>query len=316
MAITAEQKEKTILFISFFAGLLFAVIEFVFAIFTGSQSVLMDSLYDASELVFIVFILFLTPLFHQPISEKRPYGFYQVESIIIIIKNFMMISVSAGVSAEVIRSAFAGGNPVDGLLISFFQLTLGLLSVAVLILMNRYNKALSSPTVAAEILGWKIDVYYSLGLSIAFFASAFLEKTPLSFIAPYFDQIIAVVIMLLTLPDTIKMLVSSIGDVFLFPPDEGTVKAIKDICESELPKWGFEPTFYDITRTGRRIWASVYFITDDNMISVTALRDATDEVNALIDEELDYCSLELIASPTENFPIEQEIEILQGENNA
>ena len=316
MAITAEQKEKNILFISFIAGLIFAVIEFIFAIFTGSQSVLMDSLYDASELVFIVFILFLTPLFHKPISEKRPYGFYQVESIVMIVKNFMMLSVTAGVSAEVIRSAFAGGNPVNGMLISLFQLILGLVSVVVLIIMNRYNKSISSPTVDAEILGWKIDVCYSLGLSGAFFVSAFLEKTPLSFTAPYFDQITAVGIILFTLPDIIKMLTSSIGDIFLFPPDEGTVKTIKNICESQMPKWGFEPTFYDITRTGRRIWASVYFITDDNMISVTALRDATDEVNALINEQLDYCSLELIASPTENFPIEQEIEILQGENNA
>ena len=315
MAKTAEQKEKIILFISFAAGLLFAVIEFVFSIYSGSQAALMDSLYDASELVFIVFTLFLTPLFHKPISEKRPYGFYQVESIIIIIKNFMMISVTMGVSAEVIESAIGGGNPVNGRLISAFQLVQGILCTGVLFIMNRYNKSLSSPTVGAEILGWKIDIYYSLGLAAAFFCSSFLENTPLSFIAPYFDPIMVAVIMAITLPDTIKMLISSIGDVFLFPPDEGTVETIRGICESEMPKWGFEPTFYDITRTGRRIWASVYFITDDDMLSIRSLKYATDEINAIIDEELDYCSLELIASPTENFPIEQEIELLEGENN-
>ncbi len=313
MASSAEQKEKTILFISFFAGLLFAVLEFIFAILTGSQSVLMDSLYDASELVFIVFILFLTPLFHKPISEKRPYGFFQVESIVITVKNFMMLSVTAGVSAQVIGSALSGGNPVNGLYISFFQLSLGLLSVIVLFIMNRYNKALSSPTVSAEILGWRIDVCYSLGLSCAFFISLFLEKTPLKAIAPYFDQIVAVAIIILTLPEIIRMLISSIGEIFLFSPDEHTMNTIKEICQSNMPRWGFEPVFFDITKTGRRIWASVYFISADNMLSITELKSATDEISCLISKKLEGCSLELIASPSENFPIEQEIK-KEGDN--
>lgn len=40
-----------------------------------------------SELVFIALLLFLTPLFHKPMSEKHPYGYFQVESIFVIIKG-------------------------------------------------------------------------------------------------------------------------------------------------------------------------------------------------------------------------------------
>lgn len=70
-----EKKEQSVLWLSFYAGLLFAAAEFVFSIFSGSQSALMDAVYDASELVFIVFILFLTPLFYKPISENIPTAF-------------------------------------------------------------------------------------------------------------------------------------------------------------------------------------------------------------------------------------------------
>lgn len=98
-----EKREKQILLMSFIAGLMFAISEFIFAIYSHSQSSLTDAAYDASELVFIALLLFLTPLFHKPISEKRPYGYFQIESIFVIIKNVMMLSVTIGVSAEVLE---------------------------------------------------------------------------------------------------------------------------------------------------------------------------------------------------------------------
>ena len=98
-----EKREKQILLMSFIAGLMFAISEFIFAIYSHSQSSLTDAVYDASELVFIALLLFLTPLFHKPISEKRPYGYFQIESMFVIIKNVMMLSVTIGVSAEVLE---------------------------------------------------------------------------------------------------------------------------------------------------------------------------------------------------------------------
>ena len=63
----SEKREKSILKLSFFAGLLFALAELVFAVYSHSQSSLMDAVYDSSELVFVALTLFLTPLFHQPV---------------------------------------------------------------------------------------------------------------------------------------------------------------------------------------------------------------------------------------------------------
>ena len=104
----SERKEKTILRLSFAAGLAFALAELIFAIYSHSQSALTDAVYDASELVFIALLLFLTPLFHKPVSEKHPYGYFQVESIFLIVKGVMMLSVTLGVGIEVIESALSG----------------------------------------------------------------------------------------------------------------------------------------------------------------------------------------------------------------
>lgn len=293
----SERKEKTILRLSFVAGLAFALVELIFAIYSHSQSALTDAVYDASELVFIALLLFLTPLFHKPVSEKHPYGYFQLESIFLIVKGVMMLSVTLGVGVEVIESALSGGNPVDDLQVSLFQLCLGVASVVIYVIMRGVNKNSSSPTVEAELLGWRLDIGYSLGMSLAFFASSFLVKTPLAFIAPYFDQIIAVLVMVFMLPESVKMLWSSVRDIFLFSPDEELVEQIKQICTESMENYAFSPVFFDITRTGRHLWVAVYFKVSSATLAVKQLKKATEEVNQKISSQLEECTCELILAP-------------------
>lgn len=293
----SERKEKTILRLSFAAGLAFALAELIFAIYSHSQLALTDAVYDASELVFIALLLFLTPLFHKPVSEKHPYGYFQVESIFLIVKGVMMLSVTLGVGVEVIESALSGGNPVDDLQVSLFQLCLGVASVVIYVIMRGVNKNSSSPTVEAELLGWRLDIGYSLGMSLAFFASSFLVKTPLAFIAPYFDQIIAVLVMVFMLPESVKMLWSSVRDIFLFSPDEELVEQIKQTCTESLEHYAFSPVFFDITRTGRHLWVAVYFKVSSATLAVEQLKKATEEVNQKISSQLEECTCELILAP-------------------
>lgn len=293
----SERKEKTILRLSFVAGLAFALVELIFAIYSHSQSALTDAVYDASELVFIALLLFLTPLFHKPVSEKHPYGYFQLESIFLIVKGVMMLSVTLGVVVEVIESALSGGNPVNDLQVSLFQLCLGAASVVIYIIMRRVNKNSSSPTVEAELMGWRLDIGYSLGMSLAFFASSFLVKTPLAFIAPYFDQIIAVLVMVFMLPESVKMLWSSVRDIFLFSPDEELVEQIKQICTESMEDYAFSPVFFDITRTGRHLWVAVYFKVSSATLAVKQLKKTTEEVNQKISSQLEECTCELILAP-------------------
>ena len=293
----SERKEKTILRLSFVAGLAFALVELIFAIYSHSQSALTDAVYDASELVFIALLLFLTPLFHKPVSEKHPYGYFQLESIFVIVKGVMMLSVTLGVVVEVIESALSGGNPVNDLQVSLFQLCLGTASVVIYVIMRRVNKNSSSPTVEAELMGWRLDIGYSLGMSLAFFASSFLVKTPLAFIAPYFDQIIAVLVMVFMLPESVKMLWSSVRDIFLFSPDEELVEQIKQICTESMEEYAFSPVFFDITRTGRHLWIAVYFKVSSATLAVEQLKKATEEVNQKISSQLEECTCELILAP-------------------
>ena len=280
-----ERKEKQILMLSFLSGLLFAIAEFIFAIYSHSQSALTDAVYDASELVFIALLLFLTPLFHKPVSEKHPYGYFQVESIFVIIKSVMMLSVTMGVSAEVLDSALSGGNIVNNAQVSIFQCCLGVASIIIFLIMKRLNRNLSSPTIEAELLGWKLDIVYSMGMALAFLVSLYLKKTPLGFISPYFDQIVAVVVMVFMLPESIKVLWRAVKDVFLFSPNKVYMDEVKAICNPILDEYNFNPVFFDITKTGRHLWIAVYFRIESASLEVANLSGAVSKVNEIMQEK-------------------------------
>lgn len=292
-----EKREKQILMMSFLSGLAFAVVEFIFSIYSHSQSALTDAVYDASELVFIALLLFLTPLFHKPVSEKHPYGYFQVESIFVIIKGVMMLSVTMGVSAEVLDSALSGGNPVNNTQVSTFQFCLGAASILIFLLMKRLSRNLSSPTINAELLGWKLDILYSLGMSLAFFISQYLEKTPLGFISPYFDQIVAVLVMAFMLPESIRVLWGAVKDLFLFSPDKEFKDEAKNICNPILEQYHFSPVFFDITKTGRHLWIAVYFKIESENLAVQDFSNALNAINEKIQEQFQECTCELILVP-------------------
>lgn len=289
-----ELLEKRILLLSFLSGVGFVIVELIYAIYSHSQSTLMDALYDASELVFIILLLFLTPLFHLPISEKHPYGFFQVESFFILIKNIMMTSVTVSVLTSVIEKLLSGGNSIDKGQVSLFQLMLGLASLIILLIMKWMSRKISSPTVKAEILGWKLDVAYSLGMSLAFFIAVQLQNTSLGFLSPYFDQIIAIVVMIFMVPETIKMLVSAFRELFLFSPEQKTVDRIKEISGKILENYSFTPVFYDISRTGRKMWVSIYFQVEMDSICVKYIQEANKSLNEKISQEFPDASCEII----------------------
>lgn len=289
-----EKIEKKILLLSLWTGICFVIFEFYSAIITGSQSVLMDAAYDASELLMVGLTLFLMPLFYRPISEKRPFGYAQIESFLVIIKGFMMLSVTIGLSVKSVEIALSGGNPVDGGLISILQFIIAFASLVVLLAMQRMNRTISSPIIDVEIYGWKIDVAYSLGMGAAFFASTFFEGTQLEILTPYFDQIIALLIIVFMLPGAIKMIFRSIKDLFLFSPEKETMDLVKRICGDILSEWKIEPTFYDVTRTGRRIWVVIYFQVQKEFLEVAALNKARNSINKALQDQFEYAVCELI----------------------
>lgn len=295
-----QKREKRVLNISFWSGVLFVIAEFIMAMYSRSQSVLADTVFDAIELVVIALTIFVVPLFYKPVSEKHPFGFAQLESIFILLKGFMFIAVMISLITNNIQIMISGGNDVNHMQISIFEIVLTMFSSLVLLYLMKLNKKVSSPTVDTEIYGWKIDVMGSIGVSLAFFFSTFIVDTPFGFITPYFDQIVAIILAAFMLPEPIRMVIDAFKSIILFSPNDEMISDIKERTGKILDNYQYDPVFYDITTTGRRIWVSIYFTTTHDSMSFTELELANREMLASLKSEYDDCFVELIPNVLAN----------------
>ena len=58
-------------------------------------------------------------------------------------------------------------------------------------------------------------------------------------------------------------------------PSEEKLERIRTLCHETLSDYPYEIDFIDAVRTGRKMWISLYFTTEGNMIKVPQLKQAT-----------------------------------------
>lgn len=289
-----EKKEQVALKISLGAGILFVLVELLVAILSKSQAVLMDSVYDTSELVMILFSLKLVPLLYKPVSEKQPYGYSQVESLFIAIKGFVLVSVTVALIVNNVQIMFHGGRDVQFLPIAYFELFATVLGGAVMLILRRMNRLANSPILRTEIMEWTIDAVASFGMALAFFLPALIHHPWLERMLPYLDQVIAIFLSFFVLPLPIRDVVTAMRDIFLMAPEEETMRIIKEKCEPILTYYGLEEATYDVVRTGRKVWISIYILPMDEFISVTLYSKVQDLLEVSLAEEFNDFYIELL----------------------
>ena len=267
-----RKSEMAALRVSLTGNCIFVILELIMAVYTSSQTVLLDSIYDTVELAMIFISMSLVPLLYKPSNEKRPFGYLQVESLFVVLKGIVMIAVTLGLIVNNVQIIFHGGRHVNFSTVAYFELFATLLGILFIIILNRKNRNLTSPIVTTEIQEWKIDTVSSIGMTAAFFLPALITAPWLDPIKPYLDQMIAIALSVFMLPTPIKSVVTGLRDLFLLPPEEETVDEIKSIIVPILDDYGYDHLYFDIVRTGRKLWISVYITFDRDLVSISRFR--------------------------------------------
>lgn len=264
----AQKKEKSAMTVSLYGNMLFVILELIMAVYTSSQAVLLDAVYDGVEFVMLLPSIFLIPLLYKPSNEKHPFGYMQIESMFVVVKGTTMTAVTGGLIVNNLDIMLHGGRTVSFGTVAWFELAACILGIAVWFYLRRKNKVMNSPLVEMELNGWKIDCAASFGMALAFFLPALIPSGSLQGIVPYLDQIITVILSVFMIPTPIKTVITGLRDLFLLPPEEETITEIKETVEPILAAYGYEKLYYDIVRTGRKLWISVYITFDRDEVSI------------------------------------------------
>lgn len=286
--------EKRILNISFVGSSLFLIAEIILMFVTKSNAIFMDLVYDVADLVMIGPFLLLIPLLYKPVTEDRPYGFSQVESLFIMIKSGLLVLVTGYLIYESFMTIVSGGNHVNASIIAGFELIASVICIVMFFSLSRMSKGYTSPSIKAELYIWKLDAMSTMGVGLAFLLMTFLKNTGLSFVGPYLDPAIAIVLAILLLKEPIGLFVESVKSLVLFSPDEEIIDDIRKVCESHLEESDCYINFLDIIKTGRKLWVEVYFVTNKDLISITKLKKVHKDILDELSSSFDGLHVELI----------------------
>ncbi len=286
--------EKRILQLSFLGSVLFILAEAIMAAITHSHSILTDCLFDAADLVMIGPFLVLIPLLYKPVTEKHPYGYAQVESLFLLVKYSVLLAITCNLMIENIKLLLHGGHNVDAGSIAVFELIVCMGCLGMYIILNHYSKKYESTTIRAELYMWKLDIVSSMGVAIAFAVQTILLRTTLSFLAPYIDPLVAVVMALLLIKEPLKVIFQSIKSLILFAPEEEVLDQIRSIVDRHMKDYTYEVTFLDVIQTGRKLWVEVYIGNETDVIHISVLHRVRDEIKQELRHKYDQVYIEII----------------------
>lgn len=287
-------QEKRMLNLSLYGVVFFIVVESMMALYSSSQSVLIDAVLGGADFLMIMISIKIVPLLYRPTSEKYPFGYSQAEAFFIAIKGIMMTAVSVALVLNNVQIILNGGNHVSFSLIAGFELIAGVICTGILFLLIRMNRDLGSPLVKAEIGAWKIDSVASAALAIAFVLPVLVDTPWMASFQPYLDQVVAITLSAFILPVPIKTAMYGIRDLFLLAPDEDTLERVKEIAQEELQPNDAELTSCEIIKTGRKLWISIYFKGKSDTVSVSMIIKTRQELEEKLRAEFKELHVELI----------------------
>lgn len=289
-----QEKEKKAISFSLIAGIILLIIGIMMSIKTDSKAMLADALYDSIDIIIVFLTLFLIKLYHTPISEKKPYGFSQLESFFLLIKTFMILALNVSIIINAVISIINGGEEIDVVTVSLFQFILFIGNLIIWLILRNINKKINSPTIKAEVVAWKFDMIYSFGMAFAFFAIQILKGTSFKDVILYFDQIVVIVSSIIMFPELFNVLKENLTSVLLFAPNKDLTGEIKKTIDKNLLNTNMEILHYDIIKTGRKIWVSIYFKSYNNMIDITKLKEITLHCSKDLNEKIGNVYFELV----------------------
>ena len=284
------KNEKRIMNISLIGSILFMLSEGIMAYLTKSHSLLMDCIFDVTDLIMIGPFLLLVPLLYKPVTEKRPYGFSQVESLFVVIKYCVLLAITVRLVWDNVLAILHGGR------IAFFELAVCLGCLIIYLLLHYFSRRYASLTIKAEIYIWKLDVISSLGVSIAFFVQMILHRTDYARLAAYIDPVVAIIMACLLLVEPVKMIISNLKSLVLFAPEEEIMDTIRHVAEHHMDKVHYDIEFLDVIQTGRKTWVEIYMTSHNNLINTKILLQLRNEIREELRKSFDQVYVELIPS--------------------
>ena len=286
--------ENKILKLSLTGTIIFTVVEVIAAVLLGSKTVIADGIFDLFDLMLLLPMFILVPFLYKPVSENKPYGFSQIESLLVLLKYTVLLVVVINMIVSNIKILLNGGHTVDAFSVLMYESTLCFFCILMLLFLRHLSRSYSSLMIQSELYLWKVDVVSTLGISVAFLFQLLLANTKLKFIIPYIDSSVAIVVSLFLLKEPVVQIFKTLRELVLFSPEKKIMDEIRIVVKEDIKTYDYSLDFLDVTQTGRKTWIEVYVKSKSDIIKVKDFKNIQEHITKDLENKYDQISVEII----------------------
>ena len=286
--------ENKILKLSLTGTIIFTVVEVIAAILLGSKTVIADGIFDLFDLMLLLPMFILVPFLYKPVSENKPYGFSQIESLLVLLKYTVLLVVVINMIVSNVKILLNGGHTVDAFSVLMYESTLCFFCILMLLFLWHLSRSYSSLMIQSELYLWKVDVVSTLGISVAFLFQLLLANTELKFIIPYIDSSVAIVVSLFLLKEPVVQIFKTLRELVLFSPEKKIMDEIRIVVKEDIKTYDYSLDFLDVTQTGRKTWIEVYVKSKSDIIKVKDFKNIQEHITKDLENKFDQISVEII----------------------
>ena len=250
----AGNPERKALMLSVIGSACMAALGIGFALFTNSLAVLLDGIFSLFGLGIALLGLGVSRIVQRPDDRYFQFGYGAVESFFNFSKGLLIAGITMFVLVTSVLSIMKGGRPVSTGYVSLYATIIAIICFVIAIKQSVMSRRLGSLLVKVDAKNWMLDGIISIGVAVGFFTATLLSKTRLSWIVPYADPIIVILILLGTAYVPVLIIGENVKHLLLRAPAAGIQEKANKIITTALSGFPVESKRLRIVQVGRYLY--------------------------------------------------------------
>jgi len=236
----------------------FGLTSVVFAILSGSTSMLLDGLYSLLQCVFILVSCHVVRMIGREDDDTFQFGYGSFEPFFIMLRTTSIITLYLALGHNAVKDILLGGYDVNASIAMVVTGVSVFVCLAVAFMLSQHAKRLKSPIMKAEARSWVNDSIISIAVLFAFLLMKILKSTGHDNLARYIDPSITLLYVVLLIPGLIKQLITSARELLFAAPSDDVQQKLDEIILSYKDKYDFVSYDTYAAKLGRTLNLTVY----------------------------------------------------------
>lgn len=288
--------ESTGMRLSLFSAIFHGVLGISFSFFAESQAVLLDGAFNLVSAMTVFFAIRIHLLLNRAESVKTPVGYIALEPLYVVVKGLIVLSLTIYVLISSVLIMLDGGNNLNlGIVVIYIFIAMTGNTVTFLLIRRAAMKS-NSPMLNIEKENWMINALITSSIGVSFLVVFFLKDSFLAPIVPYIDQIIVIIVGVLTFSVPLKSLIGSLKELLLLGTDENLRLQIRSNLANHLPEEKVENWDLSMLKLGRKYFLWLHIKPVEKSISSKFCDDLNSSLSPHISREISDFSLDIMIS--------------------